>query len=101
PARQASQFYAVAAPHRQVQPLGVRVRPALNLADTPPVDLVRISVLLRAGDLAAPASDAARHVEVESVLFAGSRLAVGDVRRRECRSDPAHRISPAPSSQNQ
>ena len=46
-------------------------------------------------DLAAPASDAARHVEVEAVLFAGGRLARGQAvgRMRRVWSDPAQRIA--------
>ena len=60
---------AVIAAHGQVQALGVGERSALDLAHAAPGNIRWVVVLLRAGDFAALAADALRHVEVEAVLL--------------------------------
>ena len=55
-----------------------RIPAAFNFTHAPPVDGRGISVLLIAGDDAAFAADALRHVEVEAVLLSFSERAVGD-----------------------
>jgi hypothetical protein len=52
-----------------VQALRVRIPAAFNLANTPPIDLGGISVLLVASDDATLAADALRHIKVKAVLF--------------------------------
>jgi hypothetical protein len=61
------------APHREVEALREGIGAGLDLTDPPPTDLDRIAILFRASHLAAPAVDAARHVEMETVLFARGR----------------------------
>ena len=82
------------AAHREVEALSERVRAAFDLADPAPVQMRWSVVLFVAGDLAAVAADALRHVEVEAVLLArrrrsrrhapavGGRLAVAATQRR-------------------
>jgi hypothetical protein len=67
---QAGRLEAVIAAHRQVGARRIWKEPALDVADPPPVDRCRISVLLVAGDDAALAADALLHVEVKTVLLA-------------------------------
>jgi hypothetical protein len=68
----------VVAAHGEIQPLGEGIDAAFNLADTAPVEIGGIIVLFVAGDLAAVAADALRHVEVEAVLLAGAGSLTGD-----------------------
>jgi len=70
---QAGGIQAVVAPHREVEPLRIGVLATFDFTDAPPVHFERVAVLRRAGDFAAPAADALRHVEVEPVLFVRSR----------------------------
>ena len=65
-------------------PLGIRVVAAFDFADAPPVEFRGIPVLLIAGDDTAFAADALRHIEVETVLFAGAGLPLRDRVRRTC-----------------
>jgi len=52
--------------------LGERVGAAFDLAHSPPEDVGGIAVLFVAGDDAALAANALRHVEVKPVLFSGT-----------------------------
>jgi hypothetical protein len=61
------------AAHRKIEALGEGIRATLDLSDSPPVDLERVTVLLGARDLAAAAADAFRHVEMKPVLLARPR----------------------------
>jgi hypothetical protein len=65
-------------------PLGIGIVAAFDFADAPPVEFRGIAILLIAGDNAAFAADALRHVEVETVLFAGAGLPLRDGARRGC-----------------
>jgi hypothetical protein len=65
----------VKAAHGEVKALRIRVVPALDFTDAPPVQLRRITILFVAGHDAALAADTLRHVEVKSILFAGFELA--------------------------
>src|SRR6185312_3244184 len=60
---------AVVAAHGEVVAHGVGIGAAFEFADTPPVDVGGVAVLLVAGDLAGAAADALGHVEVEAVLL--------------------------------
>jgi hypothetical protein len=60
---------------RQVRAFRARVKPAFDLADTPPVDGGGVTVLFVAGDDTALAADACAHVHMKPVLFAGARRA--------------------------
>jgi hypothetical protein len=71
---------AVVASHREVVASGVGPCAAFDLSDAPPVNISRVSVLFVARDLARAAADALRHIEVESVLFSGKKLAFGNER---------------------
>jgi hypothetical protein len=73
-------FEAVVAAYREIEPVSIGIPPALDLSHAAPVDVRRIPVLLLAGDNAALASNAPRHVEVKAILFAWRRSAVGDAR---------------------
>src|SRR5437879_2824907 len=64
--------------------LRIRVMPALHLADPPPVERRRIAVLLVTGHHAALAADALRHIEVKTILLAGSQ---GSRRDERCGLD--------------
>jgi hypothetical protein len=77
---QAGGLQAMVATHRQVIALRIRIVSAFDFADSPPVDVGWVAVLLVAGDHAALASDALRHVEVEAVLFTGGQGTLGDER---------------------
>src|SRR6185503_9994472 len=79
-AREARGLCAVVAAHREKGPRGIREPAAFDLADAAPVDRSGIAVLFVAGDDAALAADALPHVEVEAVLLAGLRRAIGDAR---------------------
>ena len=63
---------ALIAAHREIGPLRHGIEAAFDLADAAPVDGRGVAVLLVARDDAALAADAAAHVEVEPVLFAGT-----------------------------
>jgi hypothetical protein len=52
--------------------------PAFDLADAPPLDRRRVSVLLVARHHTTLAPDALRHVEVEAELLAGLERTFGD-----------------------
>jgi hypothetical protein len=65
---QAGWLEAVVAAHGKVEPLCVGIRAAFDLTYAPPVNSRRIVVLFAAGHLTAMATDALRHVEVESIL---------------------------------
>ena len=88
-ADQAGRLEAVIAAHRQVPALGFGINSAFDLADTAPVELRRVAVLLIAGHDAAFAADALGHVEVEAVLLAGFGRAARHERRR-CGNRAAH-----------
>jgi hypothetical protein len=60
---------AVITAHGQVVALGVGINAALNLPDASPMNVRRVTVLLVAGDFTGAASNAFRHVEVETVLL--------------------------------
>jgi hypothetical protein len=62
--------------------LGVRIVSAFNLPDAPPIDRRRITILLVAGDDAALASNAFRHIEVKAILLATFEGTRGDERRQ-------------------
>ena len=66
---------ALIAAHREIGPVRIGIPAAFDLADAAPVDRRRVAVLLVARDDAALAPDAAAHVEVKPVLFAGARRA--------------------------
>jgi D-aminopeptidase len=74
---QAGRLEAVVAPHRQVRAVHRRKPAALNLTNTPPVDRRRVGVLFVAGDDAALAADALRHVHMKTVLLALCGRAIG------------------------
>jgi hypothetical protein len=63
---------ALIAAHREIGPLRMGIEAAFDLADAAPVDRRGVAVLLVARDDAALAPDAAAHVEVKPVLFAGA-----------------------------
>jgi hypothetical protein len=71
---------AVIASHREVVTLRVGPRAAFDLADPSPTKMCRVAVLLVARYLAGTATNALCHVEVETVLFAGKKLARRDKR---------------------
>jgi hypothetical protein len=52
-----------------MKPLRERIGAAFDFTDPAPVNMRRISVLLIARDFTAMASNALRHVEVESILL--------------------------------
>ncbi len=76
-ADQARGLHAVIAAHREIVALRVRVVPAFDFADAPPVDARGIAVLLVARHHAALAADALRHIEVKAILLTGSGLRAG------------------------
>jgi hypothetical protein len=63
----------VVAAHGEVESLRERIRTTLDFAYSSPVNFEKVAVLLRARYFAAAATDALRHVEVESVLLAWPR----------------------------
>jgi hypothetical protein len=56
------------------------VMPALHFADPPPIDCGRIAILFVTSDYAALATNALRHIEVKTILFAGPQRAPWDQR---------------------
>src|SRR5690348_5035070 len=64
------------ASYGEIQTAGVRIEAAFDFTYTTPVDLCWIPILLIAGDYTTLAADALSHVEMESVLLAGSRKAI-------------------------
>jgi len=70
----------VVASHREVIASSVRPSAPFDLSDAPPVNVSGVSVLFVARDLARAAADTLRHIEVESVLFSGKKLAFGNQR---------------------
>lgn len=58
--------------------MSIWIPTALDLSNTAPVDFRWVSVLLVAGDHAALAADALRHVKVKAMLFSCFRQAVGN-----------------------
>jgi hypothetical protein len=77
-ALQAGRLDAMIAAHRQKEPLRIRINSAFEFSYATPLQVRRIIVLLVAGYLTAVAADAARHVEVESILLAGGGRSIGD-----------------------
>ena len=84
-ADETGRFEAVVAAYRQIEPVRIGIPPTLDLSHAAPVDIRRVPVLLIAGDNAALASNAPRHVEVEAILLAWRRSAVGDPSNRRQR----------------
>jgi hypothetical protein len=72
---------AVMAPHRKVEPRCVGPRTTFDLANASPSDVRGVSILLIARHFAGAASDALRHVEVESVLLPWAKRTLGNKRR--------------------
>ena len=66
------------AAHRHVEALGIGINAALDFANAAPVQAGGIAVLFIASHHAAFATNAEAHVEVETILFALSRRAVGN-----------------------
>jgi hypothetical protein len=69
------------AAHRKVVTARIRVNPAFDFADTPPVKVCGITVLLVTCHLAGAAADALRHIEVKAVLLSRRERAVRHQRR--------------------
>jgi hypothetical protein len=86
-ADQARRLQAVIASHGKVEPLGVGIESALDLANSPPIDTSWISVLLIASDHTALATDALGHIEMKSVLLAGLKGTLRNQKRRAQRRD--------------
>jgi hypothetical protein len=80
---------AVITAHGQVVPLRVGVNATFHLADTSPMNICRVAVLLIAGDLAGAASNAFRHVEVETVLLPFGQRPIRDESRGHARGPKA------------
>jgi hypothetical protein len=68
----------VIATHREIETRRERPGTAFDLANTSPMNLCRIAILLIASHLARAAPDALRHVEVKSILLAGTERSLGD-----------------------
>jgi hypothetical protein len=77
-----------------MKPLCEGIRSAFDLTDSAPVNIRRISVLLVAGDFAAVAPDALRHVEVESILLMPAQFV------RQWNGGPAGRCAACRSTRN-
>src|SRR5205814_9812208 len=72
---------AMVTAHGQMQALRIRVPPAFDFADPPPIDVRGISVLLVASNNATLAADALRHVKVKAILLARFQYALRNSRR--------------------
>jgi hypothetical protein len=89
---EAGRLDAVVAAHREVMPLGVRIVAAFDFADATPVEVRGVAVLFIAGDDAALAADALRHIEVEAVLFTRPGLPMWDRARESCLGRTAYSL---------
>jgi hypothetical protein len=81
-ARKARRLKTMITAHREMEPLRMGVPTAFYFTDTAPVNMRGIPVLLVARNHATLADDALRHVEVEAILFAESKSALRNSRRR-------------------
>jgi hypothetical protein len=75
--------------HREIEPVCVGVKAALDLAHAPPVNGRRISILLVAGNHTALATNALRHVEVKAILLACLKSIFRDSRKLRSRRSTA------------